>query len=57
MDVHDVGYRILVSPASIAYLPQIGEEVQLFTYTSVREDAIWLYGFLNQDDLEIFKKQ
>ena len=56
VDVHDVGYRILVSPASIAYLPQIGEEVQLFTYTSVREDAIWLYGFLNQDDLEIFKK-
>lgn len=56
LDIHDVGYRILVSPASIAYLPQIGEEVQVYTYTSVREDAIWLYGFLNQDDLEIFKK-
>lgn len=56
LDVHDVGYRILVSTASIAYLPQIGEEVQLYTYTSVREDAIWLYGFLNQDDLDIFKK-
>lgn len=56
VDVHNIGYRILVSPASIAYLPQIGEDVQLFTYTSVREDAIWLYGFLNQDDLEIFKK-
>lgn len=56
LDVHDVGYRILVSPASIAYLPQIGEDVRIYTYTSVREDAIWLYGFLNQDDLEIFKK-
>ena len=56
LDVHDIGYRILVSPASIAYLPPLGEEVKLYTYTSVREDAIWLYGFLNQDDLEIFKK-
>lgn len=56
LDVHDVGYRILLSPASMAFLPQIGEEVQLYTYTSVREDAIWLYGFLSHDDLEIFKK-
>ena len=25
LDVHDIGYRILLSPASIAFLPQIGE--------------------------------
>ena len=56
LDVHDVGYRILLSPASIAFLPQIGDEVRLYTYTSVREDAIWLYGFLSHEDLEIFKK-
>ncbi len=56
LEVHDVGYRILLSPASIAFLPQLGEEVQLYTYTSVREDAIWLYGFLSHEDLEIFKK-
>lgn len=56
LDVHDVGYRILLSQASIAFLPQLGEEVQLYTYTSVREDAIWLYGFLSHEDLEIFKK-
>ena len=56
LDVHDVGYRILLSPTGIALLPQLGEEVRLFTYTSVREDAIWLYGFLRYDDLEIFKK-
>lgn len=56
LDVHDVGYRILLSPASIAFLPQIGDDVRLYTYTSVREDAIWLYGFLSHEDLEIFKK-
>ena len=56
LDVHDVGYRILLSPTSISFLPQIGEDVRIYTYTSVREDAIWLYGFLNHADLEIFKK-
>ncbi len=56
LDVHDIGYRILLSQASIAFLPSVGEEVQLYTYTSVREDAIWLYGFLSYEDLEIFKK-
>lgn len=56
LDVHDVGYRILLSQASITFLPSVGEEVQLYTYTSVREDAIWLYGFLSYEDLEIFKK-
>lgn len=56
LDVHNVGYRILMSPASIACLPQIGEEVKIYTYTSVREDALWLYGFLCHEDLEIFKK-
>ena len=56
LDVHDVGYRIFLSPTSISFLPQLGEEVRLYTYTSVREDAIWLYGFLSHEDLEIFKK-
>lgn len=56
LDVHDVGYRILVSHASMICLPPVGSEVQLYTYTSVREDAIWLYGFLTLADLEIFKK-
>jgi len=56
IDVQNIGYRILLSQASISSLPSIGEEVQIYTYTSVREDAIWLYGFLSYQDLEIFKK-
>lgn len=56
LDVNNIGYRILLSEASISALPAIGNEVKIYTYTSVREDAIWLYGFLNQADLEIFKK-
>lgn len=36
-------------------LPDEGEDVKIYTYLCVREDAMILYGFLSKDDLEIFK--
>ncbi len=56
IDVHDVGINIHISAQTAAKLPGIGEEVRLYTYTSVREDAFWLYGFLTKGDLEMFKR-
>ena len=56
LDVNGVGYNVHISSDTVSKLPGIGEEVKLYTYTSVREDAIWLYGFLTRKDLEIFKK-
>lgn len=51
-----IGYNIKVSATTVDLLPGIGSEVKIYTYTLVREDAFWLYGFLTRDDLEIFKK-
>ena len=31
-------------------------KVKIYTYTSVREDAFNLFGFLSKDDVEIYKK-
>ena len=56
VDVGGVGYNVHVSTDTASKMPRIGEEAKLYTYTSVREDAIWLYGFLARKDLEIFKK-
>lgn len=56
IDVGGIGYNIKISSDTAARLPGIGEPVKLYTYTSVREDAFWLYGFLNRNELEIFKK-
>lgn len=56
VDVHDIGYNIRISSKTAAKLPGIGETVKLYTYTCVREDAFWLYGFLSRNDLDIFKK-
>ena len=55
VDVNGVGYNIRISAGTAALLPPVGEETKLYTYTSVREDAITLYGFLTKDDLDIFK--
>lgn len=56
VDVGGVGMNVKISAGTAARLPGIGETVKLYTYTSVREDAFWLYGFLSRNDLEIFKK-
>lgn len=56
LDVHGVGYRICISGDTAAALPAVGEEIKLYTYTYVREDAFLLYGFLTRDDLQIFKQ-
>lgn len=56
IDVNDIGYNVQVSGQTAAKLPGIGEQVKLYTYTSVKEDALQLFGFLTKADLQMFKK-
>ena len=56
IDVNDVGYNVKISGSTFTKLPGIGERVKLYTYTSVREDAFQLFGFLSKNELEMFKK-
>lgn len=55
IDVGGIGYNVRISPQTAGRLPGIGQEVKLYTYTCVREDAFWLYGFLSRYELELFK--
>ncbi|MDE5818111.1 MAG: Holliday junction branch migration protein RuvA [Lachnospiraceae bacterium] len=50
-----IGYNIKMAAEDISSLPAVGSEVRLYTYTSVREDAIWLYGFPTREELTMFK--
>lgn len=50
-----IGYLIYVPAQSIDYLPDEGDQIKVYTYLYIREDAMVLYGFLIKDDLEIFK--
>lgn len=52
---HGIGYEISVPGQVLDYLPSMGEEVKIYTYHYVREDAILLYGFLSREDVRIFK--
>lgn len=56
IDVNGIGINVYISGRTAEYLPAIGREAKIYTYTCVREDAFLLYGFLTKDDLEIFKK-
>ncbi len=55
LDVNQVGYQVWISARDAADMPGRGEEVQVFTWMSVTQDAIRLYGFLSEDDLAVFK--
>ncbi|UNK72435.1 Holliday junction branch migration protein RuvA [Microbacterium sp. H1-D42] len=48
-----VGLSVFV-PADIGHTAVAGEQLRLHTSLIVREDALTLYGFSDQDELEIF---
>ena len=54
VDCGFMGYNIFV-PGNVLDRCAIGDEVKLYTYLSVREDAMNLFGFLTRDELDIFK--
>jgi len=56
IEVNNIGYNVKISASTAEELPPVGEDVRIYTYTSVREDAIQLIGFLSQADLYMFKQ-
>ena len=56
VDCNGVGYEIEVPMSTFFQLPNLGEQVTLLTYFVVREDAQLLYGFLTQQEKEMFKQ-
>lgn len=56
VEVNNIGYNVRIPKEMISQLPPMHYKVQIYTYTSVREDAFQLYGFLTAKDLELFKK-
>ena len=50
-----VGYKCFVTMNTMADLPDEGNEVMVYTHLNVREDAIDLFGFSSQEELNCFK--
>ena len=55
VDVGGVGYHVYVSTQTLAALPAEGAEVDLFTVTHVREDALQLFGFADPGERALFQ--
>jgi len=47
----NVGYKVF----AMSSFGEVGEEIELFTYLNVREDALALYGFAEYKELELFE--
>ncbi|GFO56013.1 Holliday junction ATP-dependent DNA helicase RuvA [Geomonas sp. Red276] len=55
LDVNGVGYRVQIPFSTYYSLPAEGSPVSLQIYTSVKEDAINLYGFRTHEEKELFQ--
>jgi Holliday junction DNA helicase RuvA len=55
LDVHGVGYGVVVSPNDISLLAQ-GSEAKLYIHEHIREDAHDLYGFSHTSAKELFEQ-
>ena len=60
VDANGVGYKLTISGTTHASMPPhltVNEPptVKLFTYMSVREDGIELFGFSSEEELSSFK--
>lgn len=55
LDVNGVGYRVLIPFSTYYELPEEGGMATLHIHTSVREDAIQLYGFRTRLEKSFFQ--
>ena len=55
IDCGGVGYACRTTAYTLSQIKK-GDKVKLFTYLSVREDAMDLYGFYSQEELKLFQQ-
>lgn len=55
IDVNGVGYELEAPLSTIFDLPELGNEITLFTHYAVREDTAALYGFLREAERSLFR--
>lgn len=56
IECNGIGYNIHIAQGMLSKFPSVGQMTRIYTYTSVREDAFWLYGFSTKDELNLFKQ-
>jgi holliday junction DNA helicase RuvA len=55
IDVGGVGYQVHVGATLLGEIGRVGQVVELYTHTHVRENEIALYGFTSLAELDLFQ--
>jgi len=55
IEANSIGFKVLISSRTSRNLPKVGTKTRLFCSTILTREDIELYGFLNQEELEIFE--
>lgn len=55
VDVHGVGYRIFIPLTTFYELPEAGQVITLHVHTTVKQDAINLFGFYTVQERDLFQ--
>ena len=55
VNVHGIGYQVLIPLSSFDKLPQQGQPIKILTHLQVREDAHILYGFMSHSERDLFR--
>jgi len=56
LNVGGVGFEVGMSTSGLSRLPSVGERVLVYTYLQVRDDGLFLYGFLSVEEKALFEK-
>jgi len=55
VEVAGVGYELRVTSSVMNDLPAINDNIKVYTFMSVKEDGVSLFGFNSFEELDIFK--
>ena len=54
VECNGVGFQIFVTNSCMANMPDLEQEVKIYTYLHVREDEMSLYGFVSPEEKRLF---
>jgi Holliday junction DNA helicase RuvA len=55
VDVVGIGYSVHISLSTYEQLPEVNGDVHILTHHHIREDAQLLYGFMTENEREMFR--
>ena len=55
LDVNGIGYELEAPMTTFYSLPEVGQEIHIYTHLTVREDAHLLFGFATEDERRLFR--